>query len=302
MAGHAPRQPEEDVGPILVLASAGFIGQAVCERAPSAIGFSRQHGLDLLDPLGLARLIGEVRPSAVINCSGMPGKAPAHQQYAVHVQGTLNLLQAVRDHAPGAAVVILGSAAEYGSPGLYPTPEEAPARPRSIYGASKLAQTHLAAAAAAEWGLRLVVARLFNVIGPGLPPQYFLASLASRLRTGAGPVAVDGFPCTRDFVDVRDVACALALLTRAATPGESLVVNVGSGSEASVGEVAAYLGSLAGREVVDSGKPGGLARSVADVRKLRELTGWEPAFPWRESVRAYWASLMASPGREGEPT
>ncbi len=287
--------------PTLVIASNSFVGRAVCALLPDAVPATRATGCDLLDDGAVSRLVGSVRPSAVINCAGAPGRAPPDEQYALHVQGTLNLLGAVRAHTPGAAVVLVGSAAEYGEPAMLPTPEDAPTRPLTFYGASKLAQTHLAAACAAEWGLRVVVARLFNVIGPGLPGRYFLAALAERLRATDGETfSVDGFGATRDFIDVRDVARALVALRDVAEPGRMGLANVGSGEEVSVGEAAACMGALAGgRRPADSGRGGGVTRSRADIARLRALTGWTPAIGWRESVAAVWADAVNPPGHPG---
>jgi GDP-4-dehydro-6-deoxy-D-mannose reductase len=225
----------------------------------------------------------------VINCAGATGRAGAAEAYALHVQGTLNLLEAVRRHVPEAAVVLLGSAAEYGEVDVLPTPENVPTRPTTFYGTSKLAQTHLAGVAAREWGLRVVVARLFNVIGPGLPERYFLAALAARLRSKGDTFPVDSMEATRDFLDVRDAARAITALVGIAKPGELEVVNVASGEEVSVGEAAAWLGQLAGGRVpVSSGRAGGVRRSCGDSAKLRALTGWLPRVGWRDSVAEMW--------------
>jgi GDP-4-dehydro-6-deoxy-D-mannose reductase len=275
----------------LVIAANSFIGRAVYALLPDAVATTRATGCDLLDATGVDRLIASIRPVRVINCAGAAGRAPAAEQYALHVGGTLNLLEAMRRHAPHAVAVLLGSAAEYGEPAVLPTPEDAPTRPLTFYGASKLAQTHLAAACAAEWGLRIVTARLFNVIGPGLPERYFLAALAARLRSSQDATfPLDAFAATRDFIDVRDAASALVALCDVAVPGRMEVANVGSGEAIGVADAARRMGELAGGRVpVDSGRAGGVMHSRADIRKIRTLTGWVPEIGWRESVAAVWA-------------
>src|SRR5262249_12810899 len=156
------------------------------------------------------------------------------------VQGTLNVLSAVARHVPAAPVLVLGSAAEYGpvAPEALPVDEDFPAAPTTFFGTSKLAQTQAARVAAAEGRLRVLGARPFNVIGPGLAAHYFAAAFAERLcqaKTASSPdeLAVVNASATRDFIDVRDVAQALVqLLTRAVPPAGTLALyNVASGLE-----------------------------------------------------------------------
>ncbi len=100
-----------------------------------------------------------------------------------------------------------------------PVSEECVCQPATPFGQSKLAQTHLAQAAAAASGQKIVIVRPFNVIGPGLPDFYFAASLARRLRLLRSENAPIGTAfeifnpdSTRDFIDVRDVATAVTAL------------------------------------------------------------------------------------------
>jgi GDP-4-dehydro-6-deoxy-D-mannose reductase len=227
--------------------------------------------------------------------------------YGLHVGGTLNVLSAVVRHAPAAPVVLLGSAAEYGPvpPEALPVNEDYPAAPRSFFGASKLAQTHAAQAAAAEWNLGVVVVRPFNVIGPGLPPHYFAASLAERMMkaraAGArGDVPVVNADATRDFVDVRDVAHALlGLMTRAApVAGEAVLYNIASGREVPLRAVAQKLCALAGDfRAVDAGSGhsrSGISRSCGDASRLRDAIGWGPGIGWERSVEDLWRSMVGT--------
>src|SRR5262245_2656370 len=151
---------------------------------PAAVGSSRGGPVlcDITDAAALERLIAEMRPAAVVNCAGVTDGTDPAPYYAVHVGGTLNVLMAVRRHVPASPVVLLGSAAEYGPVDRVPVREDHPPAPATIYGASKLAQTQLGIIAGSSWGLNVKTARPFNVIGAGLPKQYFLAALAGRLK------------------------------------------------------------------------------------------------------------------------
>src|SRR5262249_1706398 len=183
-----------------------------------------------------------------------------------------------------------------------PIREDYPAQPPSFFGASKLAQTQLAAAAAGEWQLGILVVRPFNVLGPGLPAHYFAAALAERLEKakiagGSGDFPVVNAEATRDFVDVRDVAEAMVgLVTRAAPPaGTAAVYNVASGRETTVRAVAAKLCRLAGDfQVVDAGagkSRSSILRSCGDPTRLRQAIGWTPRIGWEQSIEDLWSAF-----------
>jgi GDP-4-dehydro-6-deoxy-D-mannose reductase len=218
---------------------------------------------------------------------------------------TLHLLEAVRDEAPDAAVVVVGSSELYGPPASLPVDESAPLRPQNPYAVSKASADLLAGFFADAHGLRILRPRAFNHAGPGQEPIYAIASfarqLAAGLERGEEPVRiVTGNPdARRDYTDVRDVVRAYRALADGAEPG---VYNVCSGRPASAAELVAALGSAAGVEVEHVVDPQlRRAHEVMEVRgdfaKLRAATGWEPEIPlvrtladtvawWREEIRA----------------
>jgi GDP-4-dehydro-6-deoxy-D-mannose reductase len=298
----------------LVFAGSSFVGGHLARRLRDhgleVVTTARQPGgasgawkCDLADEAGVRRVVAECRPRWVFQCAAVTAASggPA-LLYHVHVLGALHALAAVARHAPGATVILFGSAAEYGQvpDECLPLAEDQRPGPLSFYGASKRAQTQLASAAAAEWGLRVLVVRPFNVLGPGLPAHYLAGALARRLRD-EGPVdrpfPVANGAATRDFVDVRDVAEAvLALAERAEPPrGEAHVYNIASGQETPILAVAARLCALAGgRHAVDQGgqpSRSGVARSRGDASRLRRAVGWAPRVRWEQSVADLWHQL-----------
>jgi nucleoside-diphosphate-sugar epimerase len=296
------------MGTALVFAGRSFVGAAVTaalERAGARVVHTARRGggrvCDLTDAAGVARLVAEVRPDGVVQCAGVTRGNDPREQYGLHVTATLELLAAVARHCPAASVVLFGSAAEYGpvAEADLPVRETYPARPVSFFGASKLAQTQLAAAAVAEWGLRVVTVRPFNVIGPGLPEHYFAAALAARLRglaaaSAPGPFEVANLHATRDFIDVRDVAEAVAALLAAgvAEPGVMRLFNIASGEETPLEAVARLLGRWAGGFTPAAGREmrsrGGVGRSCGDAGLLRQAVGWRPRVHWEQSLRDLW--------------
>lgn len=278
----------------LVISGTGFIGRAVTtalERRGHDVLATGRGACDVGDAAAVERLVATVRPQGIVVCAGAPHDGPASDLYRVHVAGTLNVLDAVANHAPDTVVVLLGSAAEYGriDAERLPIREDEPCRPIGAYGCSKLAQTQLAQATASLRNLRVRTARLFNVVGSGMPQRYFFAALARRVRRtppgGRFPLR-DG-ESTRDFIHVDDVAAAVATLVDPAVPDG--IYNVATGIETSVATAAALLGHWAGgAEAMTEQPQENPLRSVGDASRLRRL-GWGPLRSWREAIAEIWA-------------
>ncbi len=295
----------------LVIAARSFIGRHICralsDRGVRVVSTSRQPAAgsgdiacDLTDPASIAAAIENSRPDWIVQCGAATASRDPRELYLTHAFGTLNLCEAVDQHAPEARVLLMGSAAEYGSLPVewLPLHEECLPQPSSYFGASKLAQTQLAQAAAVEKRLRIVSVRPFNVIGPGLPDIYFAASLLKRLKAmqlegakAGTEFEVTNATATRDFVDVRDVAEAVALLLERAAfeVGTCEVFNIATSRETTLIEMASVLGELAGGFVPKAGgshsSRGGISRSSGSFKKLADATGWQPRIRWQQSLR-----------------
>ena len=142
-----------------------------------------------------------------------------------------------------------------------------------------------------------LLARPFNVIGPGIPSHYLAGSLARRLSTARplDEISVANGSATRDWVDVRDVAEALVDLTVGSSPppGTAEIYNIASGTERPVLAIAEKLCLLAGGgQVVRDTGPGssrsGIQRSCGDASKLRAAVGWAPRIGWEKSLEDLW--------------
>ncbi|MFE2915842.1 NAD-dependent epimerase/dehydratase family protein [Kitasatospora indigofera] len=170
------------------------------------------------------------------------------------------------------------------TPGL--TGEDAPADPRNVYAATKLAQEHLASAWARACGGRVSALRYHNVYGPGMPRDTPYAGVASLFRSalarGEAPQVFEDGGQRRDFVHVGDVAAAnaAALDALAARPAGSVrAYNVGSGEVRTVGEMAAALArAFGGPDPVVTGRYrlGDVRHVTADSSRLRAELDWRP--------------------------
>ena len=309
-----------DAKTALVFAGTSFLGRfvraALQARGVRVVATSRRPVPDsdtlvgdLADPEFASSALEATRPDWIVNCAGAAATSDPVDQLLLHVSATRQLLAAVHRIVPRSAVVLIGSAAEYGEieAERLPIREDCPPAPSGSYGSSKLEQTRLADAAARERNLRILVLRPFNILGPGLPEHYFAAALARRLASARraerpGEFPVRNLQATRDFVDVRDVAEAVAglLETQAATPGAMRLFNVATGRETSLLSVATHLGGLAGGFVPIDGGSGEsrspISRSRGDASRLRQTIGWNPRFDWERSIQDLWMGLAPDGG------
>jgi dTDP-L-rhamnose 4-epimerase len=180
-------------------------------------------------------------------------------------------------------------------PGL--VEEDAPADPRNVYAATKLAQEHLAGSWARATGSRAIALRYHNVYGPGMPADTPYAGVASFFRSslarGEAPQVFEDGAQRRDFVHVRDVAAATvtALEAVAGRPSGTLrAYNTGSGSPRTVGEMAAALAEAYGgpAPVVTGGyRLGDVRHITASSQRLRTELGWRPQVEFAEGVAEF---------------
>jgi GDP-4-dehydro-6-deoxy-D-mannose reductase len=250
---------------------------------------------ELTDRAAVARLLRRCRPRWVFHLAGTTRRLGWEGLWRAHVTTTLNLIEAAaalpRGRRP--ALIVCGSSGEYGPPpGRGLVTEEAPTRPVTLYGASKLAQT-LAALSARHRGMDVYVARIFNVLGPGIPehlaPGAFARQIALAER-GLAPrvIRVGDLSPRRDYVDVRDVARALADLPSRARPGE--IYNVCLGRAVPMSDILKGLLALSCvlfQVRLDRSRLRGseVPRIAGDHARITRTTGWHPRIPLARSLR-----------------
>ena len=212
--------------------------------------------------------------------------------FPVYVRRNLLASQRVFETAAaaGVRVVAASSSSVYGEAESYPTREDAVPQPISPYGITKLACEQLAHAYAGGFGLDAVVLRYFTVYGPRQRPDMFFRRVCDALLDGGSFEIYGSGAQSRSFTEVGDaVAATIAAMERA--PAGS-VFNVGGGDEASMLEAIALLEHVSGRELavshVDAAK-GDVARTKADVTRIREALGWEPRTSLEQGLARMWA-------------
>ena len=292
----------------VVTGGSGFLGGHLLDRLRAeavevmAVGRRRpiRDGIafiaaDFNDPAEVHRVVAVVRPDAVIHLAGRTPPGSSGDFYRSNTLATVHWLDALRGLGRPVRVVLAGSAAELGPVPVedLPVGEDWTCRPADAYGLSKWLAS--AAGLAARPPLEVVVARVFNPIGPGLPATQALGRFARELAAGEGPLtlAVGDLDARRDFVDARDVADALVALARRG--GSSRVYHVGTGVSHRVGDGLDRLIALSGREVrVEADAAfgrAGPADSRADVRRIAAEVGWISQIPFDRSVDDLWAAV-----------
>ena len=320
---------------VLITGLTGFVGPyvaaEVARRDPSAEIFGLVWALPDAEtaghlPASVQSLVGDVtdveslraamraaQPDVVFHLAAassvaaswsMPGEA-----FEVNAVGTLNLLEAIREVAPGAMTVIASSAEIYGGAADddHPLVETSPYRPASPYAASKAAQDLLSATFGKAHGLRVVRLRLFNQTGPLRPPQFVASSFArqiARIEAGDQPpeIEVGNLEARRDFVDVRDAARAFWLAARRGVPGAAY--NVCSGRSVSMSSLLELLLSNSGCSVTvvpdpDRMRPADIPLLVGDPTLIRNTMGWVAEIPFERTLSdllEWWRGRISNGG------
>jgi GDP-4-dehydro-6-deoxy-D-mannose reductase len=278
-------------GSIAVTGAKGFVGGHLLSRLGSrAVAVDT----DVAEAGALREALAEAQPDGVIHLAAASSVAAswtdAAEPWRVNALGTVNLLEAVRVHAPDARVLVVSTGDVYGQADEIPTPETAPYRPVSPYAASKAA-ADVAADQQGRTGLDVVVARAFQHEGPGRDERFAVGSWAAQIaraeEAGRGTVLVGDLTASRDITDVRDVVRAYeALLDRSVSPG---TYNVASGNAVAMREVLEILVSFARCPIDVEEDPSRLRKSdvselSGDASKLRAATGWMPAIPLEQTL------------------
>ncbi len=208
----------------------------------------------------------------------------------VNVGGTVALMEAMRDVGVR-RVIFISSGTIYGNQSVQPLKETCRVNPRSPYAVSKLAAEYYIRTIGDLWGIETVCLRVFNTYGPGqrMPPTNAALipyCLHQALENGTIVIHGDGKQ-TRDYVYVEDVVNAM--VSAAVTPDiNHLIINVGSGQEASVTEVVNLVLKVTGKKpevIYHSQHDSGPSRMSADLGLARKKLNYNPRITLENGLR-----------------
>jgi UDP-glucose 4-epimerase len=257
--------------------------------------------LDIRDAAALAELVAAAQPEIVFHLAAQIDvrKSLADPAFdaAINVGGTANLLEAMRAGGSPRIVFVSTGGAIYGEGAgkALPLGEDAPIEPFSAYGQSKFAAEGYLALYERLYGLSGVSLRLGNVYGPRQDPlgeAGVIAIFCGKLRGSERPTVFGDGTQTRDYIYVGDVvAAALA----AAESDESGPINIGTGIETDVLELARQLAEIEGAEDFEPelapARPGEVQRISLDASRAERELGWRAETSLAEGLRLTLASL-----------
>lgn len=281
---------------ILVTGGAGFLGSHVVDllRAEGEDPFvGRRHDYDLIDPAATRRLFADARPELVFHLAAEVGGIGANREHPgrywhANLAMGLNVLEESR-RAAVEKLVLVGTICAY--PELTPVPFREddlwagyPEPTNAPYGVAKRALLTGAQAYREQYRLNAIYLLPVNLYGPrddfDLRTSHVVPALIRKMLdardAGAGSVVLwgDGRP-TREFLYVEDCAEALVLAARRYDGREP--VNLGTGEEISIRDLAALVAEITGFDGEiswDVSKPGGQARRRLDVSRAEALLGF----------------------------
>jgi GDP-L-fucose synthase len=282
---------------ILVAGGSGLVGAAIVRELKGlnkdVIGISSKD-VDLLDRDKTFEFIKNLKPTAIIDCAAKVGGIGGNNSYPVeflsqNLQIQSNLMDAAHE-AKVSKFVFLGSSCIYPRDCAQPIKEEylltgALEQTNSAYAVAKIAGIELIKSYRKEYGYKWISVMPTNMYGPNdnfdLENGHVLPVLIRKFieakRSGSGKVILwgSGSPL-REFLHVDDLAKAVLLCMD--KYDDSKQINVGSGQEVSIKDLAGKISKAVGfnGEISwDSSKPDGTMRKVLDSSKIANL-GWKP--------------------------
>jgi NAD dependent epimerase/dehydratase len=206
-----------------------------------------------------------------------------------NVAGTLNVLEACR-REPVRRLVHTSTSEVYGTALRVPIDEEHPLNAQSPYAATKIGADQLALSFRRSFETPVVVARPFNTFGPRQSARAVIPTLITQ-ALALESVELGSTHPTRDFLYVEDLARGCRRCAEAAGV-EGEVINLGTGTEISIADLAETVFRLVGRESAlsyseDRARPpqSEVERLLADTSKARRLLDWSPEVTLEEGLK-----------------
>lgn len=288
---------------VLVFGADGFIGRNVCmeiEKAHDVTKAIRELPVDdgksvqvnLLDQASIGEVLEKINPEVIINCAGVVDAATMDLE--LNSQFTKNILDKAVKTSNVKKVIICGSAGEYGLVDRknIPTNEDAPLNANYGYGLSKVNEEVLALSYQKQFGIKVIVLRIFNPIGRGMANKFLLMRLlqqADDYRHGnRSTIEVVRLDSKRDYVAINDVAKAF----KSVVEGNPLnsVYNVGSGLSTTNGKLLELVLKNSKLDTMpqiietsDVVEP--LVAIQADISRLSNEFNWHPLQKLEETVK-----------------
>lgn len=214
---------------------------------------------------------------------GIPYSYAAPTSYVnVNIRGTLNILESARQL--GVRRVVHTSTSEcYGTALHSPMDEQHPLQAQSPYAATKIAADKLAESYYRSFDLPVITVRPFNTFGPRQSERAITPTIVAQLLSGAAELRLGSVEPVRDLTFVGDTVDGFVRAAEA-SGGEGEVVNLGTGTGVTIGELAERIMTILDYRVPVREDAARLRPEKSEVRhllsdnsKARDLLGWRPA-------------------------
>lgn len=305
-------------GKVLIVGINGFVGAHLTKEFGDAgydvlgcdlqnectvKGVGQYSNCNICDKQSVLNVIEKVNPKKIVNLAAISSVAQSWRNPSltlrVNVEGTLNIIEAVREMSEPASVLFVGSSEMY-APSDRPLKETDPLVANNPYGISKIAQENFINLYAKNYGLDFYVTRSFNHTGPGQSTNFVLPSWVKQVsditKSGeSGKVCAGNLGVVRSFTDVRDIAHAYRLILEKGVPGE--VYNVGSEETFKLKEllnfIIAFSDQAIGVEIDEILiRPTDIATIACDSSKIQNELGWEPEHKLGETLAEMYDYFM----------
>ena len=213
---------------------------------------------------------------------GIPYSYIAPQSYVdTNIKGTMNICQASLDNDVQ-KLVHTSTSEVYGTAQYVPIDEDHPTQAQSPYSASKISADAMALSFYNSFELPLVIARPFNTYGPRQSSRAIIPTIISQIASGYSEIDLGDLTPTRDFNFVSDTCNGFVLLSTC-NEANGQIVNIGSNTEISIGDLVSKIKVLMSSDVeikTDLNrirpKNSEVFRLVCDNKKINGLVGYEP--------------------------
>jgi len=222
---------------------------------------------------------------------GIPYSYLAPQSYVdTNIKGTMNICQAALDNEIE-QMIHTSTSEVYGTANYVPIDEKHPTQAQSPYSASKISADAMAMSFYNSFELPLVIARPFNTYGPRQSSRAIIPTIITQIANGLSKIDLGDLTPTRDFNFVSDT-CNGFLLLSGCEKANGEIVNIGSNTEISIGDLVNKIKTLMGSDIEIQTDPKRIRpknsevfRLVCDNQKINELVSYKPSIAIDEGLK-----------------
>jgi GDP-4-dehydro-6-deoxy-D-mannose reductase len=265
---------------------------------------------DITKYSNLVDILDHVRPEQIYFLSAFVTVAKSNQStlniYETNITGATNFYEAVKHACPGAKILAVGSAEQYGivNPSMLPIQENTPLKPVNSYGLSKSLAEQIGLYYNRVFNLDVRFTRTFHYSGPMQPSTFVISDFAYQIadieKGRLNNIIVGNLEAKRDFTDIRDVVYAYVLLMKLGNPGE--VYNICSAETIKIRTILDRMLAFSMVKVVvetdrQKFRPLDVPEFKGDNHLLVSTTGWSPNYKIDqtiEDVLNYWRMALSS--------